>query len=152
IRKHDADESQVTVAITYSSADEGHSLPLDELRVNPSKNHSFASFNPAGGFDALGTAVNWLKGYATRHTSVDKDGGHKELPPEYLSILGDFDEIEDHFDNPIEFPLRSILSGRYDPRLLDLYGSLFQITIKKEITIMGDNYQNIGPGAVIINR
>lgn len=143
-------EPLVTVAITFSSDHNGQWLPIDELKVNPTKNWSFASFNPAHGHQALGEAVDWLKEYAAHYAIVRQDGTSEPSPPEYLSILGDFDELETHFDNPIDFPLRGILSGQFDPRLLDLYGALFHITVNKEI-VMGDKFENIRH-STIINR
>jgi hypothetical protein len=135
-------EPLVTVAITYSSTYEGIEVPLGEISVSPEKNWSFASFSPAKGADALKSAVLWLESYASRYGGGQRDGGP--------SILGDFDEVERHFKNPIEFPLSSVLAGRYDPRFLDLYGRYYSITINREV-ILGDKFENIS-NSTIINR
>lgn len=141
-------ESLVTVAITYSSSYSGVTQPVGEIGINPSKNWSFASFDPSGGSAALKEAVDWLKNYADRYSRTSEEGD--ETSTTKLSILGDFDEVFQHFDNPIEFPLASILSGQYDPALLDFYSQNLRITINKEI-IMGDKFENI-QNATIINR
>jgi hypothetical protein len=81
------------------------------------------------------------------------------MPPDLLSIVGDFDEIYQHFDNPIEFPLSAILSGKYDPAILEFYGRALHITINKEV-VVGDKFENIrdatiindSPDATIINH
>jgi hypothetical protein len=141
----------VTVAITYGSTyREGRPELVGGIQINPSKNWSFASFNPSEGTTALKRAVDWLKQYAVRRTSTYEDGEWKEQPPEALAIVGDFDDAHKHFDNPIEFPLASILSGRYDSHVLDFYGRVLNLTVNKEV-VMGDKFENIH-NATIINR
>ncbi len=144
----------VTVAITYSSTYEGSPESVGEFKVNRSKNWSFASFDPSQGRDALQETIVWLKKYAIRHSSTYEQGKGKELPPELVSIVGDFDEMVRHFDNPVEFPLSSILAGQYDPRLLEFYGNAFHITIDRKVVVnmAGDIFSNIGAGATIVNR
>jgi hypothetical protein len=80
------------------------------------KSWSFASFRP--GVEAspsgktLGQAVNWLKDYVNRHS-------------EGAPILSDFDEVQNHFTNPIEFPLTAIKQGKINLERLNAYQSDF---------------------------
>ncbi len=141
-------EPLVTVAITYGSTyGEGTPESVGGIAINPVKNWSFASFNPSEGEAALDEAVDWLGKYAVRHTKSYVNNEWKQFP---VSIVGDFDETQSHFDNPIEFPLTSILGGQYDNRVLDFYGRVLNITINKEV-VMGDKLENIH-NATIINR
>jgi hypothetical protein len=143
----------VTVAITYNSTYEGSPTAVGEFKVSPSKNWSFASFDPSQRMQELQKTITWLQNYAVRHSRTFEEGQWKELPPELVSIVGDFDEAVRHFDNPVEFPLSSILAGQYDPRLLEFYGNAFHITIDRKVVVnMGDVFSNIGAGATIVNR
>lgn len=147
-RSDDAAKSEalVTIAITYSSSYEGSTQTIGGIDINPSKNWSFASFDPSKGTAALQEAVKWLKNYADRHSRRSYEDSKRIRTTNKLSIVGDFDELYQHFDNPVEFPLSSILSGRYDPAILSFYVHILNIEVN-----MGDKFENIH-NATIINR
>jgi hypothetical protein len=136
-------EPLVTIAITYSSTYNDNSRIVAGMKLNPRKNWCFASFNPAEGISALQETVEWLKYYALRYSEV-------RTAEDRVPIVGDFDEMYQHFDNPIEFPLSSILLGQHDIRIIDFYGEILNITINQEVTV-GDKFENIS-NATIINR
>jgi len=140
----------VTVAITFSSSYEGETKRIRSIDINQSKNWSFASFNPTDGLPALRQTVKWLEGYAVRHTRQWKNGELVESRSEELSIVGDFDEVFQHFKNPIEFPLSSILGGQYDARIVQFYSEALRIEVNQEI-VKGDKFENV-QNSTIINR
>ena len=143
-------DSLVTVAVTYSSTYEGEFDEVSGLRINCSKHWTFSSFDPSDEINQLSDTVDWLRQYAVRHTSIYEDGEWRNLSPEALSIVGDFDETTDHFVNPIEFPLGEVVRGQYDREIVHFYAERLNLTVNKEM-IMGDKFENIH-GSTIVNR
>jgi hypothetical protein len=134
----------VTVAVMYSGSyydhyqGHGESFELGEYSTKLRKSWTFCSFNPASGSQAITAAAEWLQHYAGRYTGNSRD-----------PILSDFDEHYQHFDNPIEFPIRSIIDHQIDMQHLGIYGRhySFQI-IAKEINV--DNiFSNISNSTIV---
>ncbi len=142
--KGPSDPSQLLVAvnITYNSNyDYGNEVNLGNIKFKSGKNWSFASFNPSDEARTLGKAVKWLEKYTIRHS----DGSS-----EFVPIFADFDQIQDHFVNPIEFPLQMTMRGHYDPRLLGLYAAEVEGFVINEV-VLGDKFENIY-NSTVINR
>ena len=137
----------VTVAIAFNSSYPNYGpddmQTVGSLRLSPRKHWSFASFNPASDRQTLNSAVVWLTNYAKRHG----DSGDDTSGP---SIVGDFDEVQEHFANSIEFPLAGILAGKFNTEIIQFYAQSLEFSVNKEV-IMGDKFENIS-NSTIVNR
>ncbi|HVE45494.1 MAG TPA: hypothetical protein VNA57_01935 [Acidimicrobiales bacterium] len=108
-----------------------------------SKLWSFCSFSPSMGSEALHTAVEWLKEYIERHS---------QLPQPV--ILSDFDELHRHFAEPIEFPIRTLMSHGPDMGQLNSYVAEFQrygVHLHVKEFVVGDVFKEI-EGSTIVNK
>lgn len=127
-----ADELLVTVSVTFG------------LRRSPvDKRWSFCSFDPA--HQSPRDAANWLQDYASRYSRNEP-----------VQILSDFDEQEDYFEMPIEFPMSQVMNNNIDlSRLLS-----YKQDGRVEIYISGDYVggdkniygDSISGNSVTINR
>ena len=98
-RPCDPEETLATVAVMYPTSrapyvagDAG--THLGQYCNLLAKGWTFCSFDPSGGLEVVRDAAGWLKGYVGRYVDVN------------APLVSDFDELYDHFSNPIEFPLR----------------------------------------------
>lgn len=124
-----------TASVIYSGSYDWHggreeSFEMDGFTSEIHKGWTFCSFNPSKGTQAVVESAEWLSKYAERH------GGGSD------PILSDFDEHHCHFDNPIEFPLDSIIDGHISLERLRIYGQHygFQI-VANEVNVIQANIQ-----------
>lgn len=133
-----------TASVMYSGSYydhyEGHGevVEMDGFTSKLRKGWTFCSFNPAFGTGAITEAAKWLSDYAGRYGREGED-----------PVLSDFDELYQHFDSPVEFPLSNIIDGRVSMDRLQVYGQHygFQI-IAKEVTV-GNIFSNITNSTII---
>jgi hypothetical protein len=146
LRESRMDELLGTVAIIYPNSYYRKSFEKEEEAIYENRGYktllpkswSFCSFNPADGISGLRNAAAWLSHYAGRY------GKHQE--GRIVPILSDFDEHYDHFENPIEFPIRQIVSESFDYKRLVVYGDYYDFRVKEQI--MGDQY-NVGQAGAV---
>jgi hypothetical protein len=130
---------------TYRDDDSDEYFEGDGYKTRLVKSWSFASFRPgqerSPGSVHLDDAVSFLQSYVERY------GG------DCAPILNDFDEMQDHFYNPVEFPLSAIKEGDIDVSRLDAYqkylGSV--VYVGKMSVRIGDTFRDIS-GSTIVNR
>lgn len=135
----------VSVAIAFNStysSDRNETKTFGKFNLSSNKHWSFASFNPTYGFQALNSAVDWLKKYIDYY-------GEASLTNK-SSIVGDFDETQEHFNNSLEFPLANIISGKYNAEIIQFYAETFDFSVNKEV-ILGDKFENVS-NSTIVNR
>jgi hypothetical protein len=129
---------------TYKRDDSDEYFFGDGYKTRLVKSWSFASFRPGHdtypGTISLTDAVKWLQVYAGRY-------GDEGAP-----LLNDFDEIQNHFYNPIEFRLSAIKEGDIDIARLESYqryagGAVFYVQ-NMELR-MGHTFQNISGSTII---
>lgn len=145
IRPSSEEELWATAAIMFTPPprywDKGLNFAEDENFVHFSKLWSFCSFRPGSDKRSLEMAIDWLKDYAARYSEMDN-------PP----ILNDFDEHYEHFDNPIEFPIRRLFGNDFNINLLLKYEEIHNFTINaeqiEEIN-MGKIYKNIRNSTIV---
>jgi len=107
----------VTPSVLYSGSDYYYDdarskyFELDGIKSEFRKGWAFCSFNPSDGVHAINAAAEWLNNYAKRYSETESD-----------PILSDFDEHTQHFESPIEFPLKEILDSQINMRRLGIYG------------------------------
>jgi internalin A len=98
---------------TYREDDSDEYFEGDGYETRLVKSWSFASFRPGHdiGKDmiSLSQAATWLEEYVGRY-------GDKNVP-----ILNDFDEMQNHFTTPIEFPLTAVKAGNINSARLESY-------------------------------
>jgi hypothetical protein len=101
---------------TYSGNDSDEYFEGDGYKTRLVKSWSFASFRPGHdigkGMISLTQAATWLEEYAKRY------GGERG---ERAPLLNDFDEIQNHFSSPIEFPLAAVKAGNINLERLEGY-------------------------------
>jgi hypothetical protein len=131
---------------TYRQNDSDEYFEGDGYKTRFVKSWSFASFRPGHdiGKDmiSLTQAAAWLEKYAERY------GG------EGAPILNDFDEIQNHFSSPIEFPLSAVKAGNINLERLDSYqrylGSPIVHIANMEVRV-GHTIQNVTGSTIILD-
>lgn len=92
------------------------------------KNWTFCSFIPNRNEDNLRSATDWMLDYISRYTDNSKP-----------SILSNFDEHKNHFDNSVEFPINNLKNGNFDIELLKSYANKYHLTIVKDDKLVENN-------------
>lgn len=122
IRPSFEDETLTTVAITFPSSHDSR-IPQDVLSLKDGivtsiqKSWSYCSFKGPSQ-KGLYSAVDWLSHYAIKYSKMSSP-----------AILSDFDEQNQHFNNPIEFPISQISLGNFDADILSAYQNRYKFVI-----------------------
>lgn len=133
----------VTVAVMYAPdvwKRFTHSADRAAAHLREPKSWTFCSFTPDVGEAALRRSVEWLRGYAIRFS---------EDPNPVMFC--DFDEHYQHYPNPVEFSLRSLLEGGIDVAALKQYAEIYGLNVNIGMLRVGDVFSNV-QNSTIINR
>lgn len=134
----------VTISITFDSETCGVSIPLGDFRFRSQKSWCFASFDPSDGIAGIEKCISWMKSYVYRHCK------YSEEQPIPLRIVGDFDEIYQHFEQSVvDFPLSETLRGQFDPMLIRLYADFFKLEVNNNFEFKGDIFNGIYNSSII---
>lgn len=136
-------ELLTSISIMFPSDYSQNEFLGDGLITNLIKSWSFCSFRPTS-LERLKSAVNWLQDYVNRYSYSENQ---KPVP-----ILSDFDEVCNHFENPIEFPIKQIFEGVFNNQLLNAYQQAYHFQVNVGELIMtsgGDVFQNITDSTIV---